>query len=93
MFRDSPWHIGSFLRSIDRYGQQIPAFNIKGVSVIRSPIGGVLTGIVLILTLVYFIVKVEALIDGSDPIINQNTIFDHYSTTELGGLDLFAANQ
>ena len=60
---------------------------------IRSPIGGVLTGIVLILTLVYFIVKVEALIDGSDPIINQNTIFDHYSTTELGGLDLFAANQ
>ena len=92
MFRDSPWHISSFLRSIDRYGQQIPAFNIKGVSVIRTSIGGVLTGIVLILTLVYFIVKLEALIDGSDPIINQNTISDYYSTTESDGLDLFAAN-
>ena len=56
VFGDSPWHISSFLRSIDRFGQNVPAFNIKGASVIRTTIGGVLTGIVIILTLVYFIV-------------------------------------
>ena len=93
MFGDSPWHITSFLRSIDRFGQNIPAFNINGASVIRTTIGGILTGIVITLTLIYFIVKLEALIDGSDPIINQNTISDYYGSAESSnGLDLFAAN-
>ena len=70
MFSDSPWHISSFLRSIDRYGQNIPAFNIKGVSVIKTSIGGIMTGIVSISTLIYFLAKLEVLIDRSDPIIN-----------------------
>ena len=70
VFGDSPWHISNFFRSIDRYGQNVPAFNIKGASVIRTSIGGILTGIVITLTLVYFIVKLQALIDRSDPIIN-----------------------
>ena len=92
MFSDSPWHISSFLRSIDRYGQNIPAFNIKGVSVIKTSIGGIMTGIVFISTLIYFFAKLEVLIDRSDPIINQNTISDYYSTTESGGLEMFASN-
>lgn len=82
MFGDSPWHISTFLRSIDRFGQNIPAFNIKGVDVIRTSVGGMLTGIVVILTLAYFIVKLQALVAGSDPIINQNIIFDYYSTKQ-----------
>ena len=54
-FADSPWHITSFLRSIDRFGQSIPTFNIKGENEVKTTIGGVLTAIVMILTLSYFI--------------------------------------
>ena len=70
MFRDSPWHISSFLRSIDRYGQSIPTFNIKGVSEIRTSVGGIVSGFTMILTLFYFSVKLQILVAGSDPVIN-----------------------
>ena len=42
-------------------------------------------------TLGYFIVKMEALIKGSDPIINTNTIKEYYDA-DSEGLNLAANN-
>ena len=40
----------------------------------------------------YFIVKLEALIRGSNPIINTHTIYDYYNVNK-NGLNLKKANQ
>ena len=73
-FKESPWHISSFLRTIDRFGSPIPAFNIKGTEKVKTTAGGILTATIMVFTLSYFVVNVQRLAKGSDPIINQRTI-------------------
>ena len=46
---------------------------------------------IMTVTLGYFIVKIEALIKGSDPIINTNTIKEYYDANSEG-LNLAANN-
>ena len=55
MFRESPWHINSFFNKIDRFGQPIPAFNMKGKDKVTTTFGGIVTAIIMTLTLGYFV--------------------------------------
>ena len=93
MFSESPWHIAGFLRKIDRFGYPIPTFNIKGADKVKTAIGGILTATIMTFTLGYFIIKMQALIKGSDPIINENTIKNYYEGTDSTGVNLYTANQ
>ena len=57
MFRESPWHINSFFSKIDRFGQQIPAFNVKGKDKVTTTVGGIMTVTIMTLTLGYFVMR------------------------------------
>ena len=68
------------LRSIDRFGEPLPAFNIKGKDKVQTAFGGIMTATVIILTLVYFINKFNNIADKKNPILNQISIQNYYST-------------
>ena len=74
MFSDSPWHINSFFRKLDRFGQPIPAFNMKGKDKVNTSVGGVMTLTIITLTLGYFVIKFQEILEGSDKTVNYNTI-------------------
>ena len=90
MFSESPWHISSILRKIDRFGKPIPAFNMKGKDQIKTVIGGIMTTAIITLTLGYFVIKFQDLMAGTDQIVNYNVLHSYYSGKE--GLNLFDAN-
>ena len=69
-FDESPYHIANFLRSIDRFGQPVPTFNIKGTNKVKTACGGVLSAVIMTFALAYFTIKFEALFKGADPVIN-----------------------
>ena len=56
-FRESRWHINSFFRKIDRFGKQIPAFNMKGKDKVTSTVGGIMTVTIMAITLGYFVMS------------------------------------
>ena len=62
------------LRQIDRFGEPIPAFNIKGKDKVTTAVGGITTLIVIFLTLSYLITKVNSVLEKETPIINENNI-------------------
>ena len=89
LFVDSPWHITNILRRLDRFGQPIPAFNMKGKDSIKTVIGGVLTAAIITLTLGYFIIKLQDLMEGTDKTVNYNVMHSYYDNE---GLNLYQAN-
>lgn len=60
---------------------------------VKTAIGGFLTAAILSFTLGYFVTKMQALINGSDPIIHESVIHDYYGIEDQGGLNLSKANQ
>ena len=78
MFRESPWHITNFIRELDKFAQPIPAFNIKGRDEVKTVAGGFLTMATIVLTLGYFVIKLQDLRTGSDKTINYNKVNSYY---------------
>ena len=54
-FSESPWFFANVLRSIDNFGQPPPSFNLKGKTHFTTWIGGLLTAMILTLTLAFAI--------------------------------------
>ena len=73
-FRESPWYIMNFMRRIDRFGEPIPAFNIKGRNKVTTTIGGFMTLMVMFLTLSYLTSKINSIVQKKNPIMNENKI-------------------
>ena len=92
-FRNSQWHVFSFLRGLDNFGKSVPAFNIKGESSVNTVIGGFLTFAIMTLTLGYGAAGMIDLINKEDPIINENVLKDYYTIESGLKLDLKQANQ
>ena len=56
--QDKPsWHINNVLSNIDSFGKEVPAFNIKGEAKVNTVFGGIITAMILTMTLSYAIVK------------------------------------
>ena len=47
------WHIENYLRSNDNFAKDLPIFNINGKSTIGTVLGGVLTLLLMVLTVSY----------------------------------------
>ena len=90
-FRESPWHINSFFSKIDRFGQTIPAFNLKGKDKVTTTFGGITTAAIIVLTLSYFVIRFEELVAGTDPTINYNVVQSYYGAEK--GLNLYESNE
>ena len=60
----------NILRSFDMFGLPIPAFNIKGQDKIKTKVGGLLSALVMTLTLGYAITGIYDIKNKANPIIN-----------------------
>ena len=72
------------LRRIDRFGEPIPAFNIKGKDKVTTAVGGIMTLTVMFFTLSYLITKINSIVEKKNPIMNENKIQDYYGTVKDG---------
>ena len=77
-FWDSPWSVRSFLRECDIFGRPIPAFNIKGKDKVKTAIGGILSAMIMTITLGYTIMNFYDLILKTNPIVSQNSIKNYF---------------
>ena len=50
------------LEQIDRFGEPIPAFNIKGKDKVKTAFGGIMTLLVVFLTISYFSSKFNSIV-------------------------------
>ena len=58
------------LQRIDKFGEPIPAFNLKGKNQIRTPFGGIMTITIIFFTLGYFLQKLNTILEKENPILN-----------------------
>ena len=85
-FSKSPYSLGNSLRSIDNFGLPIPSFNLKGKTHITTWAGGLLSALIMAITLAFAIQKLYALYLGLDPTINENIQANYYG--EENGLNI-----
>ena len=55
-----PWQINNFFRSVDKFAQDVPAFNIKGETKVKTILGGASTFTLLVIVLMYATAKIIA---------------------------------
>ena len=65
--RDAKWKFGAVITSIDGFGADVPSFNLKGETKVNTLLGGVVTALILLLTLGYSILKAIQLTSRSNP--------------------------
>ena len=76
-----------FLKKFDLFGAPIPTFNIKGSSDVKTSLGGVLSGIIIVTVNIFAMMKFKHLIDHKNPSIstyeNENSleVDDVFDTT------------
>ena len=84
---DSKWNIKSVFKNLDNYGKEVPAFNVGGETRVSTVCGGIISVLVMTLTLTYSIVKLTQLINKQNPTINQVTIPNHYAPIDRQNLN------
>ena len=84
------WHAQNYIRSMDSFAKDIPAFNINGQSQVQTLVGGCLTLLIFILTFSYATSKMIDLSQKKDPFITQSVVKDFYNPSK--GLNLNQAN-
>ena len=73
----------SMLERIDIFGQELPAFNLKGTSTVHTMTGGIFTFIVVIITLTYGSMKLLHLVNRHNPNVSEATQLDFYNFEEV----------
>ena len=63
----SRWQASEFIRSQDSFGKEVPSFNLKGDTQVRTLLGGFLTLTIFTVTLAYAITKFADLSEGRNP--------------------------
>ena len=79
---NSNWKITNVIRRIDRFGKNVPAFNIDGKDQVSTLIGGLLSITIRMLALGYGLTTLLDLIDKQNPTINQ-----YYKASSYGPND------
>ena len=64
------------LRNLDRFGKEVPAFNVDGETKINTVVGGILTALIFMTGFLYAGIKLDHLLSRDDPIINHTEITD-----------------
>ena len=72
------WAIGNIMRRLDTFGQDVPAFNLRGENRINTVCGGVITTIIFTIVLIYCSVKGLDFYDKRNPQISQLITKEHF---------------
>ena len=81
------WHIGNKLQGIDMFGREVPSFNLRGETHINTKVGGLVSVVILITTLMYTAIKLELLYSRKDPTISESEIVNWYAQEDKVNLD------
>ena len=65
------WHIYNFLRGVDMFGQEVPGFRIKGQRSVNTVLGGILSSIVILITLLFAGLKMVQLVNKNNPVMSE----------------------
>ena len=65
------WHIFNVFRGLDAFGQQVPGFNLKGQDFVNTVPGGMLTGIIILITLFFASYKMNMLLNKDNPVMSE----------------------
>ena len=63
------WDAKNYIRGLDSFAKEVPAFNIHGQSQVQTLVGGCLTVLIMILTFSYATSKMIDLSQKKDPFI------------------------
>ena len=72
----------SLVKRVDIYGVHLPSFNLKGKERVKTASGGVMTVIILAITLLFAGIKMEQLVTRKNPDVTKNIIEDFHDTDE-----------
>ena len=67
---------------MDVYGKEVPSFNIKGMHHLGTVAGGMMTAIILTLSLLYAVIKTLHLVNAANPVMSALTIPGYYSSMD-----------
>ena len=87
---EKSWHIGRVISGMDSFGMEVPSLNLKGETQVNTLIGGVVSALILMLTLAYAANTAIELVEPQNPTITEVTAKDHFDESEL--LDLRETN-
>ena len=88
--RRQAWDAKNYIRSLDSFAKEVPAFNIQGQSQVQTLVGGCITLLIMIITFSYATSKMIDLSQKKDPFITQSVEKDFYDPSK--GLNLNKAN-
>ena len=72
----------NLLRKVDMLGKPIPAFNLGGNTKFQTVPGGILTLVILMVTLWYGYDKFMDVVAGANPIIATSSVPDYYGSND-----------
>ena len=72
-----------FLKKADIFGTQLPAFNLKGQSQVRTIFGGTFSVIIIYITFMFAMLKFVHLMTKHGPQVNSFELADAYSTDDV----------
>ena len=61
------WHMPNVLKRIDKFGEPLPAFNVKGEMEVTTLTGGIVTFLIYIIFIAYGSLKFIHLIEKRNP--------------------------
>ena len=88
--RRQAWDAKNYIRSLDSFAKEVPAFNIQGQSKVQTLVGGCFTLLIMIITFSYATGKMIDLSQKKDPLVTQSVEKDIYDPSK--GLYLNQAN-
>ena len=60
------------------FGQQVPGFNLKGQEIVNTVLGGLCTGIIISIVMIFATFKINMLINKENPVMSELSIPDFY---------------
>ena len=79
--RTGRWHMNKVIKNVDSFGKELPAFNLRGESRVNTLVGGIVTIVIMVLTLSYAVIKAIHLTSKHNPQINENQIAYYFEAT------------
>ena len=68
--------MGRVVSGLDSFGSAVPSLNIRGETTVNTLCGGIVTGLILLVTLIFAAHKATELVDARNPTIIDTTISD-----------------
>ena len=87
---EKSWHIGRVISGMDSFGMEVPNLNLKGETHVNTLIGGVVSALILMLTLAFAANTAIELVQPQNPSMKEVTTKDYFDGSVL--LDLRETN-